>query len=129
MENENQLLDNECPVCGAQSHEGCESNIGYVRHVPHRQRWDSEYRPLVQEHSLSQSFIYLHNFFSHPCILLSQERTMATSNNPLAPNAVTDIDGADVFPPLKPIKDLGVALPEGAEDDDHGEPHLVPVEA
>ena len=54
---------------------------------------------------------------------------MSTSNSPLAPNATTDIDGADVFPPLKPIKDLGVELPEGAEDDDHGEPYLVPAEA
>jgi hypothetical protein len=25
---------------------------------------------------------------------------MATSNNPLAPNPVTDIDGPDIFPPL-----------------------------
>lgn len=54
---------------------------------------------------------------------------MATSNSPLAPNATTDVDGPEVFPPLKPIKDLGVELPEGAEDDDHGEPQLVPADA
>ena len=54
---------------------------------------------------------------------------MATSNSPLAPNATTDIDGPDVFPPLKPIKDLGVESPEEAEEDDRGEPQLVPAEA
>ena len=56
---------------------------------------------------------------------MRQETTMATSNSPLAPNATTDLDGPDVFPTLKPVKDL--EEPEGVEDDDHGEPHLVPA--
>lgn len=40
---------------------------------------------------------------------------MATSNSPLAPDAQTDIDGPDVFPPIKPITDLGVEQPEEEE--------------
>jgi hypothetical protein len=36
---------------------------------------------------------------------------MATSNNPLAPDPVTDIDGPDVFPPLEPVEDLGAGVP------------------
>jgi len=46
---------------------------------------------------------------------------MATSNNPLAPNPVTDIDGPDVFPPIEPVQeDLGRAVP--LEDDGTGKP-------
>jgi hypothetical protein len=40
---------------------------------------------------------------------------MATSNNPLAPNPVTDIDGPDVFPPIEPQEDLGEPVPVGEE--------------
>jgi hypothetical protein len=40
---------------------------------------------------------------------------MATSNNPLAPNPVTDIDGPDVFPPIEPQEDLTKAVPLGEE--------------
>lgn len=36
---------------------------------------------------------------------------MATSNHPFAPDATTDIDGPEVWPPLEPEKDLG----EGAK--------------
>jgi hypothetical protein len=44
---------------------------------------------------------------------------MATSNSPLAPDAETDIDGPEVFPPIKPITELGVELPpEGEEDEE-----------
>jgi hypothetical protein len=53
--------------------------------------------------------------FSHPS---NQENTMATSNSPLAPDAETDIDGPEVFPPIKPITDLGVELPPEGEDDE-----------
>jgi len=43
---------------------------------------------------------------------------MATSNSPLAPDAETDIDGPEVFPPIKPITDLGVEqAPEPEEDE------------
>jgi len=38
---------------------------------------------------------------------------MATSNNPLAPNPVTDIDGPEVFPPVEPQEGPGESLPEG----------------
>ena len=42
---------------------------------------------------------------------------MATSNNPLAPSAITDIDGADVYPPIEPEtnEDLGGPVPLGEE--------------
>ena len=40
---------------------------------------------------------------------------MATSNNPLAPNPVTDIDGPDVFPRIEPQEDLGEPVPVGEE--------------
>jgi len=41
---------------------------------------------------------------------------MATSNNPLAPNPITDIDGPDVFPPIEPAhEDIGQAVPVGEE--------------
>jgi hypothetical protein len=53
--------------------------------------------------------------FSHPS---KEEYTMATSNSPLAPDAETDIDGPDVFPPLKPITDLGVEQPPEPEEDE-----------
>jgi hypothetical protein len=43
---------------------------------------------------------------------------MATSNSPLAPDAETDIDGPDVFPPIKPITDLGVEHPPEPEEDE-----------
>jgi hypothetical protein len=43
---------------------------------------------------------------------------MATSNSPLAPDAQTDIDGPEVFPPIKPITDLGVELPPEPEEDE-----------
>jgi len=42
---------------------------------------------------------------------------MATSNDPLAPDATTDIDGPDVFPPIEPQEDLEEAVPLGEEDD------------
>jgi len=48
---------------------------------------------------------------------------MATSNSPLAPDAQTDIDGPDVFPPIKPITELGVELPpEGEDEEPRGAP-------
>jgi hypothetical protein len=40
---------------------------------------------------------------------------MATSNNPLAPNPETDLDGSDVYPPLEPEEDLGSPVPLGEE--------------
>ena len=43
---------------------------------------------------------------------------MATSNSPLAPDAQTDIDGPEVFPPIKPITDLGVEQPLEPEEDE-----------
>jgi len=58
--------------------------------------------------------------FLHPS---RQENTMATSNSPLAPDAQTDIDGPDVFPPIKPITELGVELPpEGEDEEPRGAP-------
>jgi hypothetical protein len=53
--------------------------------------------------------------FPHPS---KQENTMATSNSPLAPDAETDIDGPEVFPPIKPLTELGVELPPEGEDDE-----------
>jgi hypothetical protein len=53
--------------------------------------------------------------FPHPS---NQENTMATSNNPLAPDPETDIDGPEVFPPIKPITDLGIELPPEGEDEE-----------
>jgi hypothetical protein len=43
---------------------------------------------------------------------------MATSNNPLAPDPVTNIDGPEVFPPIEePVQeDLGEAVPLVDED-------------
>ena len=46
---------------------------------------------------------------------------MAISNNPLAPDPITDIDGPEVFPPIKPITDLGVERPPEPEVDDPSE--------
>jgi hypothetical protein len=57
MGNDDLLLDNECPVCGAQPHEECESNAGHVQHTPHRERSDAEYLALSREHPITNSFI------------------------------------------------------------------------
>jgi hypothetical protein len=58
---------------------------------------------------------YPYTLSALPSISLSQENSMGTSNNPLAPNPMTDIDGPDVFPPIEPQKDLNTAVPVGEE--------------
>jgi hypothetical protein len=47
-----------------------------------------------------------------------QEYAMATSNSPLAPDAQTDIDGPEVFPPIKPTTDLGIEQPPEPEEEE-----------
>jgi hypothetical protein len=49
---------------------------------------------------------------------------MATSNNPLAPDAETDIDGPEVYPPLEPIEDLGEGVPVGEEGNVEPDPEI-----
>jgi len=49
---------------------------------------------------------------------------MATSNNPLAPNPETDIDGPDVYPPLEPVEDLGEGVPVGEEGNVEPDPEI-----
>ena len=49
------LLDRSCPVCHAVLHEECESNTGFIRDEPHRERWDARYRTLARKHPLNQS--------------------------------------------------------------------------
>ena len=48
---------------------------------------------------------------------------MATSNNPLAPNPVTDIDGPGVYPPFEPVEDIDAEdLPGSDSEPDYNEP-------
>jgi len=42
---------------------------------------------------------------------------MATSNNPLAPDAITNIDGPEVWTPIEPQEDLTRRVPVGEEED------------
>ena len=42
---------------------------------------------------------------------------MATSNNPLAPDATTDIDGPEVWAPIEPLTDLTDGVPVEEEED------------
>jgi hypothetical protein len=52
---------------------------------------------------------------------------MATSNNPLAPDPVTDIDGPDVFPPIEPPipEDLGEGVPLGEDPEERERPETI----
>ena len=52
---------------------------------------------------------------------------MATSNNPLAPNPVTDLDGPDVFPPIETPnpEDLGEAVPLGEDPEERERPENI----
>ena len=45
---------------------------------------------------------------------------MATSNNPLAPDPVTDLDGPDVYPPMEPEpqEDIGGTEPDEEDETD-----------
>jgi hypothetical protein len=55
--------------------------------------------------------------------LIRQEIFMATSNNPLAPDPVTDIDGPGVYPPFQPVEDIDAEhLPGTDSEPDYDEP-------
>jgi hypothetical protein len=48
---------------------------------------------------------------------------MATSNSPLAPDPLTDIDGPGVYPPFEPVEDIAAEhLPETDSAPDYNEP-------